>query len=129
MCEGSSYNGGVKKSQVATAAAHIWSDNMIIKDLQVNSINVTGLKAELMAIHTGLIPTMEIENIHDIIIITDFIVIERKILESKVNPLQNMVIPLTSAIKSFFSKDSRNKIHFWYCLSKAKWPRHKLVNE
>jgi len=40
-----------------------------------------------------------------------------------------MVIPLTSAIKSFFSKDSKNKIHFWYCPSKAKWPRHKLIDE
>jgi len=102
---------------------------MVIKELQVNSINVTALEAELMAICTGLIPTMEIENIHDIIVITDSIVAGKKILESKVNPLQNMVIPLTSAIKFFFSKDGRNKIHFWYCPSKAEWPRHKLVNE
>jgi len=102
---------------------------MVIKELQVNSINITALEAELMAICTGLIPTMEIENIHNIIVITDSIVAGKKILESKVNPLQNMIIPLTSAIKSFFSKDDRNKIHFWYCPSKAEWPRHKLVDE
>jgi len=40
-----------------------------------------------------------------------------------------MVILLTSAIKSFFSKDGRNKIHFWYCPSKAEWSRHKLIDE
>jgi len=121
-------NGGMKKSHVVTAAAHIWSDNTIVKKLQVNSINVIVLEAELMAICTSLIPAMKIEDIHNIIIITDSIAAGRKILESKVNPLQNMVIPLASAIKSFFSKDSRNKIHFWYCPSKAKWSRHKLVD-
>jgi len=46
---------------------------VVIKELQVNSINVTSLEAELMAIHTGLIPAMEIENTHDIIVITDSI--------------------------------------------------------
>jgi len=102
---------------------------VVIKKLQVNSINITALEAKLMAICTGLIPAMKIENVHNIIVITDFIIAGRKILESKVNSLQNMVILLTSAIKFFFSKNSRNKIHFWYCPSKAEWPRHKLVNE
>ena len=108
---------------------HVWSDNSIIKNLQVQSVNVIPLKAELMAIYTGLIPTMEIDNIYDITIITDSIVAARKILESKVNSLQNMFIPLASAIKTFLSKDGRNKIHFWYCPSKAKWPRHKLIDD
>jgi len=102
---------------------------MIIKELQVNSINVISLKAELMAIRTRLIPAMKIDDIHDITIITDFITAARKILESKVDSLQNMFISLVSTIKSFFSKDKRNKIHFWYCPSKAEWPRHKLVND
>jgi len=119
---------GIKKSQVATAIAHIWSDNHIIKSLKVHSINITSLEAELMAIHTGLVPTMEIEDIHNITIITDSIAAAKKILKSKVDPLQNMFIPLASAIKTFFSKDSRNKINFWYCPSKAKWPRHQLVD-
>jgi len=75
---------------------------------------------ELMAIYTGLIPAMEIYNIHDITVITDSIAIARKILEFKVNPLQNMFIPLASVVKTFLSKDSRNKIYFWYCSSKAE---------
>jgi len=50
-----------------------------------------------MAICTGLIPAMEIDNIHDITVITNSIAIARKILEFKVNPLQNMFVrgPLT----------------------------------
>jgi len=50
--------------------AHIWSDNSIIQRLQIHSVNVTSIEAELMAIHTGLIPTMEKDNIYNIIVIT-----------------------------------------------------------
>ena len=104
---------------------YIWSDNSIVKQVQIQAINVTSIEAELMAIHIGLIPAIENDNI---IIITDSISAASKILESKVNPLQNMVIPLASAIKLYFSRDSRNKVQFWYCSSKAKWPRHQLVD-
>jgi len=82
-----------------------------------------------MAICLGLISTIEEENIHNIIVITDSIAAAMKIFESKTNPLQNMFIPVTSAIDSFFRKDSRNKIQFWFCPSKAKWPKHKLVDD
>jgi len=82
-----------------------------------------------MAIHTGLISAMEIDNIHDITVITDSITAARKILESKVDPLQNMFIPLAAAVKTFLSKDGRNKICFWYCPSRAEWPRHKLIDD
>jgi len=65
-----------------------------------------------MAIHTGLIPAMKIDSVYDITVITDSIAAAKKILESKVDPLQNMFIPLASAIKTFLSKDGRNKIRF-----------------
>jgi len=77
---------------------HIWADNYVIKQLQVHSVNVTSIEAELMAICTGLILAIEIDNIHDITVITDSIAAARKILESKVDPLQNMFIPLTSVV-------------------------------
>jgi len=121
-------DGGIKKSQVATAVTHIWSENSLIQHLQANSINVTSIKAELMAIRLGLIPTMEEKNIHNIIIITDSIAAAKKFFESKTDPLQNMFIPVTLAIDSLFQKDGRNKIQFWFCPSKAKWPKHKLVD-
>jgi len=90
---------------------------------------VTSVEAKLIAIHTGLIPAIERDNIHDIIVITDSIATAKKILESKVDPLQNIFIPIASAIKTYLKKDGRNKIHFWYCPSRAKWPRHQLVND
>jgi len=63
---------------------------------------------------------MEKENFHNIILITDSIVAAKKIFESKIDPLQNTFIPVTSAVNSFFKRDSRNKIQFWFCPSKAK---------
>ena len=80
-------DGGVKKSHVITAAAYVWSNNLVIKKLQVYSINVTPLEAELMAICTGLVLAMEINDIYDITVITDSITTARKILKSKVNLL------------------------------------------
>ena len=82
-----------------------------------------------MAICLGLISVIEEENVHNIIIITNSIVAAKKVFESKTDLLQNMFIPVTSAIDSFFRKDGRNKIQFWFCPSKAKWPKHKLVND
>ena len=122
-------DGGVKKSHVTTAVAHIWFDNSVIQCLQIYFINVMSMEAELMAIHIGLIPAIERDNIHNIIVITDSIAVARKILESKVDPLQNIFIPIISAVDTFLRKDGRNKIYFWYYLSKAKWPRHQLVDD
>jgi len=122
-------DGGIKKSQVATVVAHIWSENSIVQRLQANSINITSIEAELMAIRLGLIPAMEEENIHNIIIITNSIAAAKKVFESKTDSLQNMFILVTLAIDSFFRKDGRNKIQFWFCPSKAKWPKHKLIDD
>lgn len=69
-------------------AAHIWVNNFIVKQLQLQSTNVISIKAELMAIQIGLILAIKLTNTHDIIIITDSISTARKILESKVNPVR-----------------------------------------
>jgi len=87
------------------------------------------VEAKLMAIHLGLIPAMDKENIHDIIVITDSITAAKKIFESRSNPLQNMYIPVISVVNSFFRKGGRNKIQFWFCPSKAKWPKHQLIDD
>jgi len=110
----------VTGASLSVPLQHIWTDNSIVQRLQVNSINVISIEAELMAVRLGLIPAMEEENIHDIIVITDSIATAKKIFEFKTDPLQNMFIPVTLAIDSFFRKDGRNKIQFWFCPSKTK---------
>jgi len=121
-------DGGVKKLGVATAVAHIWKDNSIVKRTQVQTMNVTYVEAELMAISIGLTHAIECSDSHNITVITDLLVAVRKILESQVNPFQKLVIPIANKIKTFLCKDERNNIHFWYCPSKAEWPKHNLVN-
>ena len=91
-------------------------------------MNIISIKAELMAICIGLIPAMKNNDTHNIIVITNSITATSKVLKSHVNPFQNIIIPLATRIKSFLSKDNRNAIYYWYCPSKAEWPRHRLVN-
>jgi len=122
-------DGGVKKNNVTTAAAHIWLDNHVVNQPQIQTMNITSVGAELMAIYIGLTPAMAIDDTHNITIITDSIVATKKILESHVNPYQNIALPLIANIKLFLGRDRQNTIHFWYCPSKAEWPRHKLVDD
>jgi len=121
-------NGGVKKSNIAIAIAHIWKDNTLINQPCIQAMNAMPIEAELMAIRIGLISAMESNDTYSIIVITNSIIAAKKILESQVNPFQNIVIPLATKIKSFLGKDNCNNIHFWYCPSKTEWPRHKIVN-
>jgi len=50
-----------------------WSNNSIVKQFQVHSVNIISIKTKLMAICTGLIPAIEMNNIYDIYVITDSI--------------------------------------------------------
>ena len=107
---------------------HIWLNNHIVNQLWIQAINITSVKAELIAIHISLTLTMKINNTYNITIITNSIVAAKKILESCVNLFQNIALSLISNIKLFLGRDRQNIIYFWYCPSKAKWPRHKLVD-
>jgi len=91
-------------------------------------MNITSVEAELMAIHSSLISAMEYQDVHEIIVITDSITAAKKIFKSHINPLQTSIIPIATGVKEFLVRDNCNCIHFWYCPSKAEWPRHKIVN-
>jgi len=91
-------------------------------------MNITSVEAELMAIYSSLISAMEYQDVHEIIVITDSITAAKKIFKSHINPLQTSIIPIATGVKEFLVRDNCNCIHFWYCPSKAEWPRHKIVN-
>ena len=71
---------------------------------------------------------MEDQDVHEIIIITDSITAAKKIFELHINLLQTFIIYIAIGVKEFLVKDSCNYIYFWYCPSKAEWPRHKIVD-
>jgi len=86
--------------------------------MKVQTMNVTSIKAELMAIHIGLLFAMEDDNNYYITIITDLLA--KKILDSYINPLQTIIASLVKKIKKFLNKNNHNTINFWYCSSKAE---------
>jgi len=49
-------------------------------------MNIIFVEAELMAIHSGLISTIEKQNVHEIIVITDSIIVAKKIFKSHIGP-------------------------------------------
>ena len=80
--------------------------NSVVKQVQIQAVNVTSIEAELMAIHIGLIPTMENDNIHNIIVITDSISAASKILELSYDrkyPFNNIISFIFYIITNFYS--------------------------
>jgi len=122
-------DGGVKKSNVASAVIYTWSDNSVTSQHCAQTMNIISMEAKLMSIRIGLIPAIDNKDNHQILVITDTISAAKKILESQPNPLQKAILLIADGIKVFFSRDSRNVIHFWQCPNKAEWPRHKLVDD
>jgi len=92
-------------------------------------MNVTLVEAKLMVIRFGLSFALDSHDNCNITVITNSLVTARKIIESHVNSLQAVVVPLALKIKTFLSKDNHNTIQFWHCPNKAKWPRHQLIDK
>ena len=91
-------------------------------------MNVIPVEAELMAIHIGLSFALDSHDNCNITIITNSLVIARKIMELHINSLQVVVALLALKIKTFLSKDNHNTIQFWHCPNKAEWPRYQLID-
>ena len=86
-------------------------------------MNITSVKAKLMAICISFTFTLDNNDICCITVVTDFLITTKKILESHTHPHQCIIILITSKIESFLNKDKYNFIHFWYCPSRVKWPK------
>ena len=124
-------DGSVKKTKtnIVTSIVRIWKENTIVDRLIVQTMNVTPIEAELMAIRIGLTSAVANNDTRSITVITDSLSAAQKILDSHVHPYQSAIVPIASKIKSYLNKDCRNSIHFGYCPSKAKWPKQALVDE
>jgi len=119
----------VKAIGSATAVTHIWKDNKVTNCLKAHTTNIIPLEAELMAIHIGLMLVLENTEAYHIIVITDLLAAGNKIISLGDQHLQKSIIPIAAKIQTFLEKDRCNSIHFWYCPSKLKWPRHALVDK
>jgi len=117
------------KNHVATLILHIYSYNKpVIKTLH-KAINVTTTEAELFAICCGINQAVTNQDVNHIVVITDSLHTAKKIFDSSVHPYQIHSAAISQKLRKFFSRDSRNCIEFWDCLSKQKWPLHYSVDK
>ena len=117
------------KNQVTTSISHIHSfDKPIIKTLY-RAINITTAEAKLFAIRCSINRAVADSNVKYIVVITDFLHITRKILNSFTHLYQIYSAAISMELREFFSKDSQNHIKFWDCSSKQQWVLHQLVNK
>ena len=122
-------DGSIKAVGSATAIAHIWKDYKVNAQLKAHANNITPLEAKLMAICIGLTAAFENSEAQQILVITDSLKGEKKIISSGDQYLQKSIIPIAEKIQSFLSKDNCNAIHFWHCPNKIEWSRHTLVDK
>ena len=109
------------KNQVTTSISHIHSFNKpVIKTLH-RAINITTAEAELFAIQCGINQAVANPNVKHIVVITDYLHITRKILDSSTHPYQIHSAAISMELREFFSKDSQNHIEFWDCPNKQQW--------
>ena len=62
-------------------------------------------------------------------VITDSLHAAKKIFDSSAHPYQIHSATISQELREFFSRDSCNRIKFWDCPSKQKWPLHYSVNK
>ena len=117
------------KNQVATSISHIYSfDKPVVKTLH-RAINITIAKAELFAIQCSINQAIANHNVKNIIFITDFLHIARRIFDSSTHLYQIHSASISIELREFFSKDSQNCIKFWDCPNKQHWALYQLVDK
>ena len=108
------------KNHVATSISHIHSyDKPVIKTIH-KVVNITTTEAELFAIWCG---------INQAVVITDSLHAAKRIFDSLPHPYQIQSAAISHELRDFFLKDVNNRIEFWDCPSKQKWPLHALVDK
>ena len=92
-------------------------------------MNISPTEAEFFAIRCGISQAVCINNITNIVVVTDAISAAQKIFNTSCHLFQLYSIAISQDLRVFFSKNPRNSITFWDCPSNDKWPSHQLVDK
>ena len=98
-------DGSVKATGSSTTITYVWKDNKVTNRLKAHTTNITLLEAKLMAICIGLMLILENSNAHQIIVITDVLEAEKKIISLGDQHLQKSIIPIAMKIQMFLKKN------------------------
>jgi len=100
------------KNHVATLIFHVHvHDSPVIKTIH-HIVNVTSTKAELFAVRCGINQATHLPNINQIVVITDFIHVAKRIFDSSLHPYQIHSLAISCELREFFERDSNNSIEF-----------------
>jgi len=116
------------KNNIATAVLHAHIPNRPLSKTYHHSAFVTSTEAELFAIRCGINQASSIDNISNIIVITDSIHTARKIFDISPYPYQIHTTAILEDLCTFFSENSINSIEFWKSPSRLNWHLHKTVD-
>ena len=108
---------------------HIWKEQALITKATYHTINISPTEAEFFAIRYGISQAVCINNITNIVVVTDAISAAQKIFNTSCHLFQLYSIAISQDLRVFFSKNPRNSITFWDCPSNDKWPSHQLVDK
>ena len=92
-------------------------------------MNISPTEAELFAIRCGISQAVHINDITNIVVVTDAISAAQKIFNISCHLFQLHSIAISQDLRVFFSKNPRNSITFRDCPSDDKWPPHQLVDK
>jgi len=117
------------KNNVAMSIAHIHThDKLLIKTIH-HAVSVTSTEVELFAIRCGINQATHIDNISNIIIVTDSIHMVKRIFDPSIHPFQVQSATVLSDLCYFFNCHTNNSIEFWECLSRLKWHLYNEVDK
>jgi len=108
------------KKNVATSTLYIYSKSNILSKTIHHAVNITSAETELFTIRYGINQVVQVQDVKNIIVITDAIHATRYIFDSSIHPYQLQSIAIVQDLRAFFTKSSNNSIAFWDCPSSEK---------
>jgi len=91
------------KNNVVILISHICRGQEIIAKSIHHAMNITSSKAKLFAIRCGINHATQLQDVSQIVVITDAILAARKIFDSFIHPYQLHSIIISKDLRAFFN--------------------------
>jgi len=100
------------KNNIATSVTHIQKEQALITKAIYHAMNILPTEAELFTIRCGTSQAVYINDITNIVVVTDAISTAQKIFDISYYLFQLYSIAIFQDLRAFFSKNPRNSITF-----------------
>ena len=105
------------KNNIVTSVSYIQRKHNIIRKTIYHAMNISSTKAKLFIIRCGISQATQIQEVKQIVIITDAILVVKKNFNTSHYLYQLHSITISNDLRKFFNKNPNNLITFWDCLS------------